>query len=203
MTLQEIATLLGLSVGVQKWVRVGGRDLPLKTSPSGGARHPVEAYVVSRRVQRASRRASITTMRAGMPWSASAAAPDAERIEALHAEQRSLSRRRPRSCSSPLFSSGSSGGIPYSRAYRAALIEAGHVAQTFCLAATSLDLAPFSLMGLADPVIERDLGLDGISGAGALRRGRRQAPSRGSTGPPVHGAPSPSGPTDASTEEPP
>ena len=39
---------------------------------------------------------------------------------------------------------------PYSRAYRAALIEAGHVCQTFLLAATSLRLAPFCLLGLAE-----------------------------------------------------
>ena len=45
----------------------------------------------------------------------------------------------------------------------AALIEAGHVCQTFCLAAAALKLAPFSLMGLADALIERDLGIDGIT----------------------------------------
>jgi SagB-type dehydrogenase family enzyme len=52
---------------------------------------------------------------------------------------------------------------PYSRAYRAALIEAGHVCQTFLLTATALHLAPFSLMGLADTPIEQDLGIDGIT----------------------------------------
>jgi SagB-type dehydrogenase family enzyme len=51
---------------------------------------------------------------------------------------------------------------PYSRAYRAALVEVGHICQTFCLAATSLGLASFPIMGLADSVIERDLGIDGI-----------------------------------------
>jgi SagB-type dehydrogenase family enzyme len=51
---------------------------------------------------------------------------------------------------------------PYSRAYRAALIEVGHICQTFCLAATSLGLASFAVMGLADSVIERDLGVDGV-----------------------------------------
>ena len=51
---------------------------------------------------------------------------------------------------------------PYARAYRASLVEAGHVCQTFCLAATSLGLASFAVMGLADSVIERDLGIDGF-----------------------------------------
>ncbi len=52
---------------------------------------------------------------------------------------------------------------PYARAYRAALAEAGHICQTFCLTATWMGLAPFCLMGLADTRIEQDLGIDGIT----------------------------------------
>jgi SagB-type dehydrogenase family enzyme len=51
----------------------------------------------------------------------------------------------------------------YSRAYRAPLVEAGHLCQTFCLLATAHKLAPFQLMGLADSAIERDLRVDGIT----------------------------------------
>lgn len=51
----------------------------------------------------------------------------------------------------------------YSRAYRAVLIEAGHLCQTFCLTATWLGLAPFCSVALGDKAIEQDLGLDGIS----------------------------------------
>jgi SagB-type dehydrogenase family enzyme len=49
------------------------------------------------------------------------------------------------------------------RAYRAVLIEAGHLCQTFCIVATWLGLAPFCTMALADSRIERDLGIDGVS----------------------------------------
>ena len=78
--------------------------------------------------------------------------------------------------------------VPYARAYRAALAEAGHVCQTFCLTATWLGLAPFCLMGLADDEIERDLGIDGITesvlyaaGAGVRPHGVTWAPTtRGS-----------------------
>ena len=52
---------------------------------------------------------------------------------------------------------------PYARAYRGVLIEAGHVCQTICLAATWLGLAPFCSMALADSTIERELGIDGVS----------------------------------------
>jgi SagB-type dehydrogenase family enzyme len=72
---------------------------------------------------------------------------------------------------------------PYARAYRAALAEAGHVCQTFCLTATWLGLAPFCLMGLNDAEIERDLGIDGVretvlyvAGAGRRPRGSTWAP---------------------------
>ena len=41
--------------------------------------------------------------------------------------------------------------------HRAALLEAGHVCQTFCLVATWLGLAPFCTMALDDTRIERDL----------------------------------------------
>ena len=51
----------------------------------------------------------------------------------------------------------------YARAYRSILAEAGHLAQTFCLVATRLGLAPFCSMALADSTIEQDLGIDGVS----------------------------------------
>ena len=161
ISVEELSTMLGLSLGVQKWVRVGGRDLALKTSPSGGARHPVEGYVVARRVR-------------GLPAG----------TYHYHAGRHALERLRPAPSlhriksympASEHFAAASAlilftavlhrqlWRYPYSRAYRAALIETGHVCQTFCLAATALGLAPFSIMGLADSAIEQDLGLDGIT----------------------------------------
>lgn len=157
----ELATVLGLSAGVQKWVRTGGRRLALKTSPSGGARHPVEAYVVARAVEgvragiyhyepsrhaleRIGRAPSMARIRSYMPSSGHFALASAI-VFFTAVLERQLWR------------------YPYSRAYRAALIEAGHVCQTFCLAGTALGLAPFSVMGLADAVIEQDLGVDGIT----------------------------------------
>jgi SagB-type dehydrogenase family enzyme len=159
--LPELATLLGLAAGVQRWVTAGGQELALKTSPSGGARHPIECYVLARRVDglaaglyhygagrhvltRLRERASAERIRAYLPQSGYFAAASALVLFTAMFE-RQLWR------------------YPYSRAYRAALIEAGHVCQTFCLTATALGLAPFSVMGLADSLIERDLGIDGVS----------------------------------------
>jgi SagB-type dehydrogenase family enzyme len=48
----------------------------------------------------------------------------------------------------------------FPRAYRTVLIEAGHFCQTFCLVATSLGLAPFCTMALAESRIEKALGVN-------------------------------------------
>jgi len=161
VTLPDLATVLGLSAGVQQWVNSASGEVPLKTSPSGGARHPIELYVIARHV---------AGLRPGVYHYA--------------ADRHGLSRIRGPVPDARLRSYVPSSGYfvkapvmvfftavltrqlwryPYARAYRAALIEAGHVCQTFCLAATSLNLAPYCLMGLADALIERDLHLDGIS----------------------------------------
>jgi SagB-type dehydrogenase family enzyme len=72
---------------------------------------------------------------------------------------------------------------PFSRAYRAVLIEAGHLCQTFCLVATWLGLAPFCSMALPDSRVERLLGVDGVTesvlyaaGAGVRPPGIHWAP---------------------------
>jgi SagB-type dehydrogenase family enzyme len=181
LSLDDLATLLGLSVGVQQWARSGSTELALKTSPSGGARHPIECYVAARDVQGlragiyhyAADRHALERVRGPVPVTRLASyypssgyfakAPAHVFLTAVFARQ--LWR------------------YPYSRAYRAALAEAGHVCQTFCLTATALGLAPFCLMGLADSLIERDLGIDGITesilyaaGVGHRPKGALSAP---------------------------
>jgi SagB-type dehydrogenase family enzyme len=49
------------------------------------------------------------------------------------------------------------------RAYRIVTLETGHLAQTFCLVATWLGLAPFTTAAVADTAIEDALGLDGVT----------------------------------------
>jgi len=182
----DLASTLALAVGVQQWVPTQHGRLPLKTSPSGGARHPIEAYVCVRnvagiepglyhyaadvhRLERIRRGDMTARLRIWMPQSEYFA--KAAFVVALTAV---LERQVWR--------------YPYARAYRAALAEAGHVCQTFCLAATWRGLAPFCLMGLNDAEIEKDLGIDGVretalyvAGAGARPRGTTWAPrARGS-----------------------
>jgi SagB-type dehydrogenase family enzyme len=177
----QLATILALSVGVQKWVRTATGEVPLKTSPSGGARHPIECYICIRRVR---------GIRPGLYHYRS----DTHALEKLR-DGDLTSRLRVWMPHSEYFARAAFvvaftavferqlWRYPYARAYRAALVEAGHVCQTFCLTATWLGLAPFCLMGLADSEIERDLGIDGVSesvlyaaGAGVRPRGVAWAP---------------------------
>ena len=72
---------------------------------------------------------------------------------------------------------------PGSRAYRVVLIDAGHLCQTFCLAATWLGLAPFCTMALQRSQVEKDLGIDGVresaiyaAGVGVPQEGVEWAP---------------------------
>ena len=186
VSLSHLATVLGLAVGVQEWVHAGTRRMPLKTSPSGGARHPIECYVVIRDVtgispgiyhyaadvhalERLRNRVPASRIRAYMPESGYFA--DASVLFFLTAVfPRQVWR------------------YPYARAYRAALIEAGHVCQTLLLTATWVGLAPFEVMGLADSLIEEDLGIDGIresvlygAGVGLPPSGTSWAPLRRGT----------------------
>lgn len=177
----DLATTLALAVGVQQWVATPFGRLPLKTSPSGGARHPIEAYVCVRRV---------TGVQPGLYHYAA----DVHRLERIRRGDMA-SRLLTWMPHSGYFAKAAFLVVltavlerqvwryPYARAYRAALAEAGHVCQTFCLAATWRGLAPFCLMGLDDARIEQDLGIDGVretvlyvAGAGARPRGVEWAP---------------------------
>jgi len=175
---QELATMLALTAGVQQWVDADGHRAALKTSPSGGARHSIETYVVVREVK---------GVRPGIYHYAC----DRHALDRLGGAV-PVDRIRAYMPTSPYFAKASAivfftsiferilWRYPYSRAYRAALAEAGHVCQTFCLTATWLGLAPFCLMGLADSLIEADLGLDGITEAVLYAAGVGRPP-RGSS----------------------
>jgi SagB-type dehydrogenase family enzyme len=158
---QDVATMMGLTWRVRHWVpNVQGGLSALRTSPSGGACQPLEAYVLALRVRDIERglyhyspeRHTLALVRKG------ATARDVERYlagqwwykdaAAVVLISAVFARKRRRYC--------------YARAYRSILAEAGHFCQTFCLVATWLGLAPFCTMALRDSAIEEALGIDGI-----------------------------------------
>ncbi len=162
VSLENVSKLLQTTWGVQGYLatNVFG-ELPYKTSPSGGARHPGEVYLMALRVDGLER---------GM----------------YHYQARDHRLARLPAKVSPRMASAYCADQPYfagaaalfimtavfarttwkygrARAYRVVLLETGHLCQTFCLTATRLGLAPFSTAALKDSLIEKDLGIDGIS----------------------------------------
>ncbi len=156
---QDIGTLLGATFGVQAWAHAEEGPLALKTAPSGGARHSLEAYAWVRRgddvapglyhyradchaLSRLSGREFAESVTTWLP--AQTGYEEAPLVVVLASELARVAWR-----------------YQSARAYRVVLIEAGHLAQTFCLVAAAIGLAPFCTAALADSAIEAALGLDG------------------------------------------
>jgi SagB-type dehydrogenase family enzyme len=164
LPLPILGDLLGWTGGVQQWAHLRGQgELPMKTSPSGGSRHPLELYVCARRVE-------------GLEPGIYHYAADDHCLERLVRHPRPARVRR--YLPGQFFYEGAAALLIFTavfdryqwkydeaRAYRAVFVEAGHQCQTFCLLATDLGLAPFCSMALADSAIETDLGIDGVSEA--------------------------------------
>ncbi len=160
--LSLLGDLLGLTWGVRRWVEIPMvGTVAAKSSPSGGALHPIEAYVLAR---------NVNGLRSGL-YHYSAAD---HRLELL---RRGADSRQITEYLANQFWYGGAAFVvfmtavfartrwkyDYARAYRAVLIEAGHLCQTFCLTATWLGAAPFCTMAFADSKIEKALGVDGIA----------------------------------------
>jgi SagB-type dehydrogenase family enzyme len=176
--LASLGNLLGLTWGVRHWVKLPKiGSVAAKTSPSGGAMHPVEAYVLAR---------NVAGLNAGI-YHYNAADHRLELLR-LGATSRDIAKLLANqkwygSAAFVVFLTAvfarTRWKYDYARAYRAVLIEAGHLCQTFCLAATSAGLAPFCTMAFADSKIERALGIDGISESALYVAGAGMRPESG------------------------
>jgi SagB-type dehydrogenase family enzyme len=136
-------------------------DFVVKTSPSGGARHPIEVYPVVLAVDDIEpgiyhysvRDNSIVALRtgsvvdlavelcAGHEWIRTAAAV----FFMTAVVQRSAWK------------------YPSSHAYRVLHLDAGHLGQTFHLVCTELGLGPFTFAATHNPAVEAALGIDGVA----------------------------------------
>jgi len=148
------------------WGVTGSIDAPPfgqlfhKTSPSGGARHPGEVYLLALRV-------------AGLPQGLYHYDGVRHRLEHLRsvparkkavsyaAGQEFLKHAAAVFLMTAVFPR-TMWKYRFARAYRVVLLDAGHLCQTFCLVATWLGLAPFCTAALKDSEIEKDLGIDGV-----------------------------------------
>jgi SagB-type dehydrogenase family enzyme len=161
VSLETVSQLLSLVWGVTGFVDAGrfGKLLK-KTSPSAGARHPGEVYLMALRVD-------------GLK-------PGLYHYQPLqHCLERVSPAATPRKarlyCARQDFVGNAAAlflmtavfprtmwKYRFARAYRVVLLDAGHLCQTFCLVATWLGLAPFCTAALKDTLIEEDLGIDGV-----------------------------------------
>ena len=161
LSTSQLSTLLGLTWGVQRWMRISPEiRSALKTSPSGGACHSLEVYVVAQHVR-------------GLPKGIYHYCPDSHDLELVRSSLpagpivKYLGGQPWYADCSALFIITSvvarvQWKYAFPRAYRTLLLEAGHFAQTFCLLATSMGLAPFCTGAFADSIIERALRVDGV-----------------------------------------
>lgn len=161
LTLESLSTLLFYTWGITgELCALHLGRLPLRTSPSAGSRHPIEAYVVPLRVR-------------GL--SSAIYHYDSKRHVLELIGQRATPQRVVEYCAGQSWSGGAAAlfimtavfprvmwKYRFSRAYRTVLLDAGHLCQTFCLTATWLGLGAFCTAALQDSLIERDLKIDGV-----------------------------------------
>ena len=162
LSLSQVSSVLFHTWGIQGFLRSPFfGDLPFKTSPSGGARHPIECYVLALRV---------SELAAGI-YHYHAGDHELRRIkdglEATTVREYCADQVYPHRAAAVFVMTAIFKRTMWKyhkpRAYRVVLLDAGHLAQTFCLVATRLGLAPFSTAAFKDSLIEEHLGIDGVS----------------------------------------
>ncbi len=161
VTLEAISRLLSLVWGVRDYLHspLFGK-LAHKTSPSAGARHPGEVYLMALRVK---------GLRQGLyhyhpaRHCLEAVNTNATRSKAfLYCARQNFAKNAGALFLMTAVFRRTMWKYHLARAYRVVLLDAGHLCQTFCLVATWLGLAPFCTAALKDTLIEKDLGIDGI-----------------------------------------
>lgn len=159
---EDFADVIRGAWGRTGWIEAGplGR-LPTRSSPSAGARHPIECYALVwnveglapglyhynvrgnflERLRRGDFRADAARIAAAQGWI---------RRAAFLCVMTAVARR--------LFWKYSS-----DEAYRLFFLDAGHLAQTFALLCAARGLGPFTTAAMRESRIEALLGLDGVS----------------------------------------
>jgi SagB-type dehydrogenase family enzyme len=162
ISLKQLANILYHTWGrISAFETVEFGELLHKTSPSAGARHPIEAYAIVNHVKgvrsgiyhysvkdhalellkQGDFRAKCVDFSAGQSWTY-----DASVLFIMTAiVARTAWKYRS------------------ARVYRAFLLDAGHLSQSFLLVSTALGLGAFSIGIIAESIIEKELGIDGVN----------------------------------------
>jgi SagB-type dehydrogenase family enzyme len=174
LTRAQLASILFYTWGMTARVKNSIDERILRTSPSGGCRHPIEVYPLINRV-------------AGIEPGIYHYSVRQHGLELLKAKQ--IGAEFVGFCSGQQWVDNAAvlfimtAVFPrtmwryrFSRAYRVVQMEAGHLGQTLQLTATALGLDSLVTAALQDSSIERELGVDGFNEAviycGAIGRAR-------------------------------
>lgn len=156
ITLAQLGDCLFAGLGITGEVQTETGRLPLKTSPSGGARNPFEAYVLAREVDGlepgiyhySGRQHSLQRLSADPPQTVSKLLGDQDWVEAM-----------PCIVFLVAYFERTMWKYSDSNAYRVVLIEAGHIGQNIMLAATQHGLSACPTAALAHTAIKGMFGL--------------------------------------------
>jgi SagB-type dehydrogenase family enzyme len=172
----SFADLVRWTFGQTGWIDGGILgSLIAKTSPSAGARHPIECYLLVWRVE---------SLDAGLYHYSVAdntlellARGDYRRLAVAWSGNQQWIKSAAFLCAMTVVAQRGFWKYSSADAYRTFLLDAGHLAQTFVLVATSLGLGAFTTAALAERRIEKMLRIDGVSefpiylcGAGLTQR---------------------------------
>lgn len=161
VSLENISQLLSLVWGVTGYLHSPSfGKLAHKTSPSGGARHPGEVYLMALRVKGLP--TGLYHYHPARHWLETINTPATSHKAALYCAHQPYAGRAAALFLMTAVFERSMWKYRKPRAYRVVLLDAGHLCQTFCLVATWLGLAPFCTAALKDTMIEQDLGIDGV-----------------------------------------
>jgi len=159
--IEELTLLIRGTWGQTGWLDAEslGRFI-VKSSPSAGALHPIECYVLAWSVRGLSpglyhydvSSSELRRLRSGDFRTAAIEAASGQRWVANGAFL----------CVMTAVFERTLWKYELENAYRVVWLDAGHLAQTFCLLATSLGLGPFTTAAIQDSYIEKLIGLDGI-----------------------------------------
>jgi SagB-type dehydrogenase family enzyme len=161
ITLNQLSTIMFYTWGkVSTYKTKEFGPLLHKTSPSAGARHPVEAYAVINKVDNippgiyhySVKDHSLELLRPG---------DFRDKCVEFAAGQRWV---RDTSAFFIMTATVSRTAWKYRtpRVYRAFLLDAGHLSQSFLLASTALRLGAFCIGIISDSTIEKELGINGV-----------------------------------------
>jgi len=162
ISLADFSAVVGGTFG-----RTGSHDagpfgiLMTKTSPSAGSLHPIECYVLAWNVERLAPGLYHYDVGAGDLRRLRSGRFRAQALRAVSGQ--AWVGRAAFLCVMTAVVGRSLWKYEDEVTYRTLFLDAGHLAQTFCLLATSRGLGPFTTAAIQDSYIETLLGLDGAS----------------------------------------